>query len=278
MVIPSSFFKDWFVLSKSGSTAWTSLVCYYCCWLLKIDKRLKSFMVIDKEDTTSDIMIFKGSLDYVSQIWNYNLLSSRSQSISHLLSLFGALTFSLWFPMQSFLLYLVESRPRSSLMQMRIVGRSQTPKVEGASPGRILEMDLCPIILLLLVGDTLNKENGEGIDELAEFYGGGKAVAEWTTRLQSNGWSIGKDQSSVLGSPSMVATVNGTSECDIGAPKRTTGSGRPLDESHRLQRVGSKGPPSEYKFLGNCEHVCQHCGALFWYEEQVKALSTRTRP
>ncbi|GJV07179.1 reverse transcriptase domain-containing protein [Tanacetum coccineum] len=56
-------------------TAWTSLVCYYCCWLLKIEKKLKSFMVIDKENTTSDIMIFKGSLDYVSQIWNYNLLS-----------------------------------------------------------------------------------------------------------------------------------------------------------------------------------------------------------
>ncbi|GKB05224.1 hypothetical protein Tco_0833419, partial [Tanacetum coccineum] len=40
-----------------------------------------------------------------------------------------------------------------------------------------------------------------------------------------------------------------------GAPERTTGSGRHLYESHRLQRVGSKGPPSEYKFLGNCKHV-----------------------
>ncbi|GJZ06814.1 hypothetical protein Tco_0540607 [Tanacetum coccineum] len=89
--------------------------------------------------------------------------------------------------------------------------------------------------------------------------------------------SIGKDQSSILGSPSMVVAVDGTSECDVGvvlckpqppgnaltmhpsrssgrvillttgAPERTTGSGRHLDEFHRLQRVGSKGPPSEYK-------------------------------
>ncbi|GKD86177.1 hypothetical protein Tco_1357331 [Tanacetum coccineum] len=49
-----------------------------------------------------------------------------------------------------------------------------------------------------------------------------------------------------------------------GTPERTTGSGLHLDESHRLQHVGSKGPPSEYKFLGNCKHVCQHCGALIW--------------
>ncbi|GJV80836.1 putative ribonuclease H-like domain-containing protein [Tanacetum coccineum] len=72
---------DWFVTTRRfgmiGSlvnTAWTSLVCYYCCWLLKIEKRLKSFMDFDKENTTFDIMIFKGSLDYVLQIWNYNLL------------------------------------------------------------------------------------------------------------------------------------------------------------------------------------------------------------
>ncbi|GJS39837.1 hypothetical protein Tco_0564880 [Tanacetum coccineum] len=57
-----------------------------------------------------------------------------------------------------------------------------------------------------------------------------------------------------------------------GTPERTTGSGLHLDESHRLQHVGSKGPPSEYKFLGNCKHVCQHCGALIWYEERVKAV------
>ncbi|GKC30087.1 hypothetical protein Tco_1037381 [Tanacetum coccineum] len=61
-------------VTNSWSTAWTSLVYYNCCWLLKIEKRLKSFKVIDKENTTSDIMIFKGTLDYVSQIWNYNLL------------------------------------------------------------------------------------------------------------------------------------------------------------------------------------------------------------
>ncbi|GKD92897.1 DNA helicase [Tanacetum coccineum] len=191
----------------------------------------------------------------------------------------------------------------------------------------------------------------EGINELAEFCGGGKAVVEWTARVMealATGLDLfkpllariqdflekmpsSKDQSSVLGSPSMVVAVNGTSECDVtdywcpilhmvaavdvtsecdigvhvggsldtttqleaiayttyshsgraillmtGAPERTTGSGRHLDESHRLQRVSSNG--SEYKFLGNCKHVCRHCGALIWYEERVKAVSTQTRP
>ncbi|GKF70022.1 hypothetical protein Tco_0203079, partial [Tanacetum coccineum] len=39
----------------------------------------------------------------------------------------------------------------------------------------------------------------------------------------------------------MVAAVNGSSECNVGASERATGIGRHLDESHRLQRVGSKG-------------------------------------
>ncbi|GKC57676.1 hypothetical protein Tco_1085274 [Tanacetum coccineum] len=90
----------------------------------------------------------------------------------------------------------------------------------------------------------------EGINELAEFCGGGKAVVEWTARLHiiealatgldllqtfigavlvelkrkavmcplqvcNMKQSISKDQSSVLGSPSMVVAVNGTSECDV---------------------------------------------------------------
>ncbi|GJX26231.1 phosphoserine phosphatase, chloroplastic [Tanacetum coccineum] len=75
----------------------------------------------------------------------------------------------------------------------------------------------------------------EGIDELAEFCGGGKAVVEWTARVMealATGLDLFKpslariqdflekmpssnDQSSVLGSPSMVVAVNGTSECDV---------------------------------------------------------------
>ncbi|GKC13529.1 DNA helicase [Tanacetum coccineum] len=31
------------------------------------------------------------------------------------------------------------------------------------------------------------------------------------------------------------------------------------------------GPPLEYKDLGNCDHSCQHCGALFWFEERLKS-------
>ncbi|GJR33334.1 DNA helicase [Tanacetum coccineum] len=39
------------------------------------------------------------------------------------------------------------------------------------------------------------------------------------------------------------------------------------------------GPPSDYKHIGNCTYSCQHCGALFWYEERLKSSMPRgSRP
>ncbi|GJW28542.1 DNA helicase [Tanacetum coccineum] len=35
-------------------------------------------------------------------------------------------------------------------------------------------------------------------------------------------------------------------------------------------RAASLGPPSGYRSVGKCEHSCKHCGALFWYEEQIE--------
>ncbi|GKC01801.1 hypothetical protein Tco_0987937 [Tanacetum coccineum] len=37
-------------------------------------------------------------------------------------------------------------------------------------------------------------------------------------------------------------------------------------------------PPPEYKHLGSCTHSCQHCGALFWYEERLKSIARGLRP
>ncbi|GJT65828.1 DNA helicase [Tanacetum coccineum] len=41
----------------------------------------------------------------------------------------------------------------------------------------------------------------------------------------------------------------------------------------RQSRVS--GPPSDYKHIGNCTYSCQHCGALFWYEERLKSSMPR---
>ncbi|GJW36068.1 hypothetical protein Tco_0058988 [Tanacetum coccineum] len=39
----------------------------------------------------------------------------------------------------------------------------------------------------------------------------------------------------------------------------------------RSQHAAPSGPPLEYKDLGNYAHICQHCGALFWFEgERLK--------
>nr|GEV62224.1 DNA helicase [Tanacetum cinerariifolium] len=37
-------------------------------------------------------------------------------------------------------------------------------------------------------------------------------------------------------------------------------------------------PLSEYKYIGKCEHSCEHCGARFWYEERVKDNRKRNHP
>ncbi|GKB17868.1 DNA helicase, partial [Tanacetum coccineum] len=44
------------------------------------------------------------------------------------------------------------------------------------------------------------------------------------------------------------------------------------------QHAAPSGPPLEYKDLGNCAHSCQHCGALFWFEERLKSTPRGTRP
>ncbi|GJR79974.1 hypothetical protein Tco_0150759 [Tanacetum coccineum] len=44
------------------------------------------------------------------------------------------------------------------------------------------------------------------------------------------------------------------------------------------QHLPESGPPSEYKHIGNCVHSCQHCGALFWFEERLKNTPTGARP
>ncbi|GKB22110.1 hypothetical protein Tco_0856033 [Tanacetum coccineum] len=36
--------------------------------------------------------------------------------------------------------------------------------------------------------------------------------------------------------------------------------------------------PSNYKSVGRCEHSCEYCGALFWYEERLKSVGTNRRP
>ncbi|GKE22905.1 hypothetical protein Tco_1434417, partial [Tanacetum coccineum] len=36
--------------------------------------------------------------------------------------------------------------------------------------------------------------------------------------------------------------------------------------------------PSNYKSVGRCEHRCEYCGALFWYDERLKSIGTNRRP
>nr|GEX77231.1 DNA helicase [Tanacetum cinerariifolium] len=36
--------------------------------------------------------------------------------------------------------------------------------------------------------------------------------------------------------------------------------------------------PSNYKSVGRCQHSCEYCGALFWYEERLKSIGRNRGP
>ncbi|GJW68988.1 hypothetical protein Tco_0123412 [Tanacetum coccineum] len=43
-------------------------------------------------------------------------------------------------------------------------------------------------------------------------------------------------------------------------------------------QMRASGPPVGYSHIGGCDHSCQYCGALFWYEERVKNNARGVRP
>ncbi|GKE62546.1 DNA helicase, partial [Tanacetum coccineum] len=43
-------------------------------------------------------------------------------------------------------------------------------------------------------------------------------------------------------------------------------------------RVPPSGVPSNYRSIGKYEHICEYCGALFWYEERLKSVGRNRRP
>nr|GEX27812.1 DNA helicase [Tanacetum cinerariifolium] len=56
--------------------------------------------------------------------------------------------------------------------------------------------------------------------------------------------------------------------------RRHTKHNCPVIGCSSSQQPSSSGPPPEYKYLGSYTHSCQHCGALFWFEERLKSSPT----
>ncbi|GJU81562.1 DNA helicase, partial [Tanacetum coccineum] len=51
-----------------------------------------------------------------------------------------------------------------------------------------------------------------------------------------------------------------------------------VGDENLSSQVRASGPPVGYKHLGGCDYSCQHCGALFWYEERIKNNPRGARP
>nr|GEU65612.1 nucleic acid-binding, OB-fold protein [Tanacetum cinerariifolium] len=52
----------------------------------------------------------------------------------------------------------------------------------------------------------------------------------------------------------------------------------PLTDGSSSQQPSSSGSLLEYKYLGGCTRTCEHCGALYWFEERLKRTSTTSHP
>ncbi|GJY78997.1 DNA helicase [Tanacetum coccineum] len=57
-----------------------------------------------------------------------------------------------------------------------------------------------------------------------------------------------------------------------------TNHNRPATADNSSQEPSSSDYPLEYKYLGSCTHSCQHCGALFWFQERLKIIPIGLRP
>nr|GEV89739.1 hypothetical protein [Tanacetum cinerariifolium] len=51
-----------------------------------------------------------------------------------------------------------------------------------------------------------------------------------------------------------------------------------IGEDYLRRQSRTPSPPPVYKHIGSCIHNCQHCGALFWYEEHLKSIARGLRP
>ncbi|GKF96939.1 hypothetical protein Tco_0292760, partial [Tanacetum coccineum] len=57
-----------------------------------------------------------------------------------------------------------------------------------------------------------------------------------------------------------------------------TRRGSIVGDENSSSQVRASSPPVGYKHLGGCDYTCQHCGALFWYEEHIKNNPRGARP
>ncbi|GKC26763.1 DNA helicase, partial [Tanacetum coccineum] len=62
-----------------------------------------------------------------------------------------------------------------------------------------------------------------------------------------------------------------SNNCTRGRRGRTNDN-RPVTGDNSNQETPSSDYPLEYKHVGSCTHTCQHCGALFWFQERLKSI------
>nr|GEV59534.1 helitron helicase-like domain-containing protein [Tanacetum cinerariifolium] len=89
----------------------------------------------------------------------------------------------------------------------------------------------------------------------------------------SNQQSRPRSRQSVV--PASTHLTHGVPKVNVQSHSRhefTVGS----SSSNARPRVS--GPPAEYKDIGGCTYSCQHCGALFWYEERLRNNARGAHP
>ncbi|GKC56904.1 DNA helicase [Tanacetum coccineum] len=133
----------------------------------------------------------------------------------------------------------------------------------------------------ILAGGSLpNAENSSGVHMLSENNRVHESAASLDSSRKRTRGAVSRPSTSYVGSGSSSTRRRSSSGCrNLNTPNATStlhssgahSTNTGVDENCTC-------PPLEYKYIGKCEHSCEHCGARFWYEERIKDTRRRARP
>ncbi|GJW33881.1 hypothetical protein Tco_0053913 [Tanacetum coccineum] len=128
-----------------------------------------------------------------------------------------------------------------------------------------------------VIPTNINRESKDITEPNADVTDGAKpdSYCNWSSRTALNSFVYASgNHLSVLAICAQPEYVVSNSNNRLRGRQNRTNRNPLVTGGNSSQQPSSSGPPLEYKYLGGCTHTCQHCGALFWFEERLKRTST----
>nr|GEW76574.1 DNA helicase [Tanacetum cinerariifolium] len=140
---------------------------------------------------------------------------------------------------------------------------------------------VAPSIDSILAGGSLpNAGNSFGVHMLSEINRVHESAASLDSSRKRTRGAVSRPSTSYVGGGSSSTRRLSSSGCrNLNTPNATsTFHSSGVRSTNTGVDENCTGPPLEYKYIGKCEHSCEHCGARFWYDERIKDTRRRARP